>query len=298
MSQQQESAWQILVVAYNSESDLPRLIGSIEDRFPAGTTMAIWSNSDTTRLRSALTDAIDGSRLPIEVHGDGSNLGFAEGCNRLAALSHSETVLFVNPDTEILSFDGVLEPIDSRIVAPLIYSETGELQRTFGAERTLGREFSIRLLRREAPLQELNEPTASGFVSGAAFAVNRRRFLEMGGFDPTYFMYYEDLDFCRRWRASGGSIYVDPEFKLMHIGGASASRNMLLALQRSYTSALTYHSRSRISRLIFQGVALTEAVFKSVLGTPLGRVGRVDRRTQNAFTIYLLRGGVRGKVVH
>jgi GT2 family glycosyltransferase len=287
MSEQNPPAWQILVVAYHSEPELPRLIDSLEAHLPEGTTMAIWSNSDTKRLKAALADVLSTSRLRIEVHGDGSNLGFAEACNRLAALSTSETVMFVNPDSEICAFRSPLEPTGSRIVAPIIYSQTGELQRTFGVERTLRREAAIRLLRREPALLEPGGPTEAGFVSGAAFAVNRRRFLEVGGFDPAFFMYYEDLDFCRRWRESGGIIWVDPRFRVMHIGGVSASANLLLALQRSYESALTFHSRNMPSRRCFQVVTLTEAVVKSLIAAVVSRVGRVDRRTQWTFTRWL-----------
>lgn len=293
MGQQDSSGWQLLVVAYNSEQELPRLLASIEASLPAGTSVAIWCNSDVERLRGALTDVLDRLALPVEVHGDGTNLGFAEACNRLAALSDSETVLFVNPDTEVLDFRMAVEPVGSRIVAPLIYSETGELQRTFGAERTLRREAAIRLLRREPVLQEPSDPTVTGFVSGAAFAVDRRRFLEVGGFDPDYFMYYEDLDLCRRWRASGGSIWVDPGFRLMHVGGASASSNPLLALQRSYESALTFHSTSRASRLAFECVAMLEALLKSLLAGLSGRAGRVDRRTQWDLTRWMWSRGLR-----
>ena len=285
--------WEILVVAYNSEPELRRLIESVERHFPVGTTMAIWSNSDTARLRASLAGVLATSKLAVSVHGDGSNLGFAEGCNRLAALSTSDTVLFLNPDSEIRDFNGAGEPTGSRIVAPLIYSGSGELQRTFGAERTLRREAAIRLLRREPTLTEPGEVVETGFVSGAAFAVNRRRFLEVGGFDPAFFMYYEDLDFCRRWRRSGGTIWVDPRFKVMHIGGVSASSNLLLALQRSYESALTYHSRTAASRVLFRCVAVTEAVLKSLAAAATGRVGRVDRHTQWRFTRWILAQALR-----
>jgi GT2 family glycosyltransferase len=293
MGQQDSSGWQLLVVAYNSEQELPRLVESVEAHFPTGTSVAIWCNSDVERLRLALADVVDGSAVPVEVHGDGTNFGFAEACNRLAALSTSDTVLFVNPDTEVLAFRAAVEPAGSRNVAPLIYTAAGELQRTFGEERTLRREAALRLLRREPDLEEPSEPTVTGFVSGAAFAVDRQRFLEVGGFDPDYFMYYEDLDLCRRWRASGGSIWVDPGFRLMHVGGASASSNPLLALQRSYESALTYHSTNRVSRLAFQCVAMLEGLLKSLLAALSGRAGRVDRRTQWKLTRWMWFRGLR-----
>lgn len=288
MGRQGSPRWQLLVVAYRSERELPGLIDSAERHFPEGTTMAIWCNSDIDVLREALAGALLTSKLRITVHGDGSNLGFAEACNRLAALSDAETVLFVNPDSEILDFAEVLQPTASRIVAPTIYSQPGELQRTFGGERTLRREVAIRLLRREPALLEPDDAISVGFVSGAAFAVNRRRFLEVGGFDTAFFMYYEDLDFCRRWCESGGTIWVDPRFRVMHIGGVSASSNLLLALQRSYESALAFHSRNALSRFCFQGVAMVEAIIKSFVAGATGRVGRVDRNIQWQFTRWIL----------
>ncbi len=293
MNEQVSAGWEVLVVAYNSEPELPGLIDSAERNLPAGTTMTIWSNSDTDVLRLALGAKLTTSTLSIEVLGDGSNLGFAKACNRLAEMSEADTILFLNPDTEILDFGEVLQPTISRIVAPTVYSQAGELQSTFGAERTLRREIAIRLLRWQPAMRELDGATSVGFVSGAAFAVDRRRFLEVGGFNTDFFMYYEDLDFCRRWRAAGGTICVDPRFRVMHIGGVSASRNLLLALQRSYESALAYHSRTASSRILFRGVALTEAILKSLVAAATGRVGRVDRNTQWRFTRWILRRSLR-----
>lgn len=293
MGRQDSPGWQLLVVAYHSERELPGLIGSVERHLPEGTTMAIWCNSDIEILRDALAGELATSTIRIEVHGDGSNLGFAEACNRLAALSDAETVLFVNPDTEILDFQDVLQPTPSRIVAPTIYSQTGELQRTFGDERTLRREVAIRLLRKEPALREPGAAVSVGFVSGAAFAIDRRRFLEVGGFDTAFFMYYEDLDLCRRWHESGGTIWVDPRFSVMHIGGVSASSNLLLALQRSFESALAFHSRNALARLCFQAAAIVEAIVKSSVAAVTGRVGRVDRDTQWRFTRWILGRGFR-----
>lgn len=276
--------WQVLVVAYNSEAELPRMVRSIEQHLPATRGVLIWCNSDVDRLRGALAEVREHATVPVEVHGDGSNLGFAEACNRLAALAESERVLFLNPDTEIQALDGVMAADPHQLVAPLVHDEAGVLQKTFGPERTLRREALIRLAHRDPAVEEPASPSATGFVSGAAFAVDRRRFLDVGGFDTGYFMYYEDLDLCRRWQAAGGTIWVDPAFRIMHVGGASASSNRLLALQRSHESAERYHGRTRASRTVFRSVALVEALLKSALAGVRGRVGQIDRATQWAFT--------------
>jgi GT2 family glycosyltransferase len=227
--------------------------------------------------------------LDVEVLGDGENLGFAAACNRLAEVATAERVMFLNPDTEVHRVpESVLT--SSAIVAPAILDELGRQQRTFGPERTLAREAAIRLLHWDSPVTSPKAIEEVGFCSGACFVVNRRRFLEVGGFDTRYFMYYEDLDFSRRWRAGGGSIVVDPEFEVMHVGGVSAAANRLLALQRSFESALLYHGEGRIRSISFCGLALLEAMAKSVIALLVGRAGTVERHTQWEFTRWLVRG--------
>ena len=87
MNAQHPPIWEVLVVAYNSESELPRLLRSVDRQFRPGTRVSIWSNSDVERLKTALADVLSTTSILINVRGDGSNLGFAEACNRLAAAS-------------------------------------------------------------------------------------------------------------------------------------------------------------------------------------------------------------------
>lgn len=57
----------------------------------------------------------------------------------------------------------------------------------------------------------------------ANFAVGREAFLELGGFDEQFFLYFEDIDLCRRARAAGFAIRYLPEAVVPHIGGASSA---------------------------------------------------------------------------
>jgi N-acetylglucosaminyl-diphospho-decaprenol L-rhamnosyltransferase len=276
----------VLVVAYKSEGEIGALLASLAQVMPYGTRVLIWSNSDVAELRGAVAEAKAIDPSFVHVYGDGSNSGFAAGCNRLAELSSAESVMFLNPDTVMHRFtESALA--STAIIAPLVVDAHGTQQRTFGRERTLPREAGIRLLRRDERIEWPSRRTQVGFCSGACFVVDRLKFLQMGGFDTSYFMYYEDLDFCRRWRRAGGTVVVEPEFVVMHIGGASASKNMLVALQRSFESAAKYHSKSHAHLVAFTAVALLEAAAKAALSLMAGRVGRVDRRTQLRFLQWL-----------
>lgn len=75
----------------------------------------------------------------------------------------------------------------------------------------------------------VDEPAAALTVSahGAAMLVRRDRFLDLGGFDETFFMEWEDLDLCwRAWLRGWGSLYV-PAAVLRHRVGAVTTRAVL-----------------------------------------------------------------------
>jgi GT2 family glycosyltransferase len=54
-----------------------------------------------------------------------------------------------------------------------------------------------------------NAPGPRGAVCAASMMVRREEFLSLGGFDPLYFMYFEDVDLCwRYWLAGYRVLYV------------------------------------------------------------------------------------------
>jgi N-acetylglucosaminyl-diphospho-decaprenol L-rhamnosyltransferase len=61
-------------------------------------------------------------------------------------------------------------------------------------------------------------------AAGACFFVRREAYEQIGGFDPAYFMYFEDTDFCIRLRRAGWPIYYLPQAKIRHHLGASSGR--------------------------------------------------------------------------
>jgi N-acetylglucosaminyl-diphospho-decaprenol L-rhamnosyltransferase len=96
------------------------------------------------------------------------------------------------------------------------------------------------------PYLPLSKHAASGIVGqvmGAAMAVRRSLFATLGGFDPAYFLYYEDVDLCARAKNIGASCYYLKEAKAIHIGRASSSHDTGMALALHVRSRLTYARR-------------------------------------------------------
>jgi hypothetical protein len=72
--------------------------------------------------------------------------------------------------------------------------------------------------------------------------VEREFFIQLGGFDPTYFMYSEDIDFSARARTAGARPLLDPAAQVVHVGGASStSAGQLIGLLRGKVTYLRQH---------------------------------------------------------
>lgn len=159
------------------------------------------------------------------------NSGFGEGCNRGAREAKGKYILFLNPDTEILSsnVDFLLEMLENDeeigIIGGCLKTEKGEIQE-WGA----GFEINMwELIRNNfgvpsgKKIWKSENPIEVCWVAGTAMLISRKLFFETGGFDEEFFMYFEDVDLCRRVRKSGKKIMYVPYFKVLHKCGESYS---------------------------------------------------------------------------
>ena len=82
-----------------------------------------------------------------------------------------------------------------------------------------------------------------GWLSGSCLLVRRDAFDEVGGFDPAYFMYFEDVDLGERLgRAGWQNVYV-PSAAVVHTGGHATTREPSRMAAEHHRSAWTYLSR-------------------------------------------------------
>ncbi|PMP79530.1 MAG: hypothetical protein C0183_14550 [Roseiflexus castenholzii] len=173
------------------------------------------------------------------------NLGFAAAVNRALtqALSRPvEYVLLLNNDT-IIPANLIECLVEHMIKESCIGVATPKIYKT-GCEKQLwgiGGRIRYAWLTVES-MGQIDRGQFDcydfDFVFGAVMFISRPVFESIGGLDESYFMYYEDIDFCLRARASGFRIAVFSDIHVMHEGGASTHTCDHL---REY-----YHIRSRL----------------------------------------------------
>ena len=88
------------------------------------------------------------------------------------------------------------------------------------------------------------EPAAVDWVPGA-FSIIRRELLEqLGYFDEAFFLYYEEVDLCRRIKAAGYTVHYWPDVVVVHLGGESSKTLEHLTLSSSGAQLTLWRLRS------------------------------------------------------
>jgi GT2 family glycosyltransferase len=156
----------------------------------------------------------------------GRNRGFARAANEGCRLSRGRWLLLLNPDMtappgfldEVLAVADRL-PNNAGVVGFGLRHGDGSDQLSAGPFPTLaGTLARLVLPRRRRKYQRLDPGRASevDWVTGCCLLVRRDCFEQVGGFDPGFFLYYEDMDLCRRARARGWTVWYEPGLCLVH----------------------------------------------------------------------------------
>jgi GT2 family glycosyltransferase len=154
-----------------------------------------------------------------------TNAGFGGGNNRAAEVAlrlGATELLMLNPDAwldleTVRTLQTHVREHPMTLVAPVVLRPDGRL---YSAEVDLHLDRGEMLSRRKRPPGTL-EARVHTWVSGACFMVSSRLWVACGGFDEEYFLYWEDVDLCRRVVEAGGSVCVDHSCRAVHDEGSS-----------------------------------------------------------------------------
>lgn len=177
----------------------------------------------------------------VQVLAQSENVGFPRGNNIGIAAARGAYVLLLNPDTVVLN--GALARMVAYVDANADVGVLGpQLRYPDGTIQSSRRRFPTRLtaffestwLERWAPGDILrdyrvldvaeDQVVDVDWVMGAAMMVRREVVDTVGGMDEGYFMYSEELDWCRRIKDAGWRVVYFPEAVIVHHEGKSSEQ--------------------------------------------------------------------------
>lgn len=198
------------------------------------------------------------------------NLGFGGGCNLginwIYTQEPQAIVWIINPDAYLeenilpqveLFFEANLE---ISILGTIVHTPTGKVW--FAGGRFIpatGAIFTQDLLTNTDA-----DYVACDWITGCSFIINLRQFDECPQFDPAYFLYYEDFDFCRRYANQGHFIAVTKQFGVLHQPSSITNRYVFRKIKNStygYFLSLNRYANQkvfilRLIRLILHALIL------------------------------------------
>lgn len=157
------------------------------------------------------------------------NAGYARAVNEGCRLSRGDWFLLLNPDVSMGPgfIDGVLALAEelaadkprAGIVGFQLRHSDGSLQLSCGrfpslASTLLG--LASKRAQRKCHRVSLTKRSRVSWVTGCCLLVKKACVEQLDGFDEDYFLYYEDVDFCRRARARGWTIWHEPALTATH----------------------------------------------------------------------------------
>jgi GT2 family glycosyltransferase len=218
--------YEVVLVTYHSRD----LAEALLDRLDPAVPVAIVDNARGADGVADLVAERAGARYLI-----GPAQGFARAANLGARSSDAEHVVFVNPDTAPTTaiLDALVSDLESdrRLVAVGATTTLADGRVELGVggweptlRRCLVHALGLHRLWPTAGLYarpEAGRPLALQWLSGACLAVRRADFLDLGGFDESFFVYNEDMAFGRRLREAGRGLALRTDLLVPHLGAGS-----------------------------------------------------------------------------
>ena len=268
----------IIIVNHNSTDYLLSCLRSVYDSLQ-GLSAKVFvqdnaSEDDVGRVNKAFPKVI--------LSKNSCNMGFSKAANNALKESTAPYIVLLNPDTHVLHgfFECVLrymeEHPDVGIIGPKILNRDGSVQGSarsfptlltafFGRNSLLTGWFpNSRFVRQSITTTGSDgvSPMAVDWVSGACMVVRKKAIDDVGLMDERFFMYWEDVDWCKRMWHSGWKVVYFPQASIIHYVGGSSDKLVLRSVFEFHKSCYRIYSKYAnfplkvISPLVFLGIAL------------------------------------------
>jgi N-acetylglucosaminyl-diphospho-decaprenol L-rhamnosyltransferase len=286
----------IVIVNYRHDEVLLECLGSLSATLAGGplTSETVVVDNSATLDPAALAGRFPGVQLvrnPV-------NVGFARACNQGLARARGRHLLLLNPDTVV--HEGAVAALCAHLDAhprvgaagARLLDPDGRLQYScrrfpgyftifFGRYAVMSRLFPGNTATRDYLYLDWDHDAVRevDWVSGACLMVRREVLEQVGPLDPAYFLFVEDMDWCRRIRDAGWTVDYVPAARVTHRIGVSRGPvppRLVWARHRGMWRYVRTHMRPAWPLAAVIGTALT------VRGAALALAGLGRRRRPGA----------------
>lgn len=248
----------IILVSYNTAEHTLKALASVQQQTNSSYEIIVVDNNSTDDSVSAIRNAFPNIQL-IE---STENLGFAGGVRKGVELAEGTYLLLLNPDTVVLDkaidkllnfaqayphygiWGGITLNNDLSLNPQHAWSKPDFASLLFSA-LGLSKLFSSSCLFNHANYGCWQRDTVKevDIISGCFFLITHEAWDELGGLDPTFFMYAEEADLCLRAKAQGYQPIVTPDARIIHHGGVSHTRfsGKLIKLMKGKVELINRH---------------------------------------------------------
>jgi GT2 family glycosyltransferase len=287
-----------VLVTYNSAADIGAALDGLRPLIETGTVeCVVVDNASADRTLEVVR-----AHAGVEVVALPVNVGYGRGLNAGLERAHAPYVLFMNADTVLTreNLERLCAFMDDRpragMAAPAIVDEAGGLQ-VAGRSPTpwvlMARAAGLgRFAGRQRPIEPGKPPFETDWLLGALLIARTSLMRELGGFDPRFFLYFEETDLCRRVLRSGHELWAVGEAVATHVGSVSAKGTGLPlfgdCIAEHYFRSRYYYLRKHFgvaAASATEAVEWATLVLRSWLSGRSGRDGLAARRKGPFFTL-------------
>lgn len=228
----------IIIVNYKSWGKLTLCLKSIQNQCHINTQIIVVDNfSNDNKFKD-----FQNKYKQVNWIENRNNLGFARGCNIGASHAESKWLLFLNPDT-ILDSNSLFSLIkysnsnkEHRLIGIKQLNQNGSNTNAYGLFldiwtitgflRIFNRIFRG-LTYKKMNAEEISFPD---WISGSFVLIRKTDFAKLNGWNENYWMYYEDMDLCRRAKRLNLKVSLFNNWKCIHYHGESSRKNKTITL--------------------------------------------------------------------
>jgi N-acetylglucosaminyl-diphospho-decaprenol L-rhamnosyltransferase len=241
----------IVIVNWNVRELLKRCLHSVISSFQLPILRLGSGQASNFQVEVIVVDSAssDGSVAMVEEEfpqvrliANSENVGFTVGSNQGIAVSRGRYVLLLNPDTEVVddALATMVEYMDNHsqvgVLGPQLLNPDGSIQssrRRFPTLATAFLESTVlqqwfphnRAIRHYYMTDQPDDKVQEvDWVTGACLLARREAIEEVGLLDEGFFMYSEELDWCRRIKGQGWKVVYLPTARVIHYGAQSSEQ--------------------------------------------------------------------------